>query len=262
MLDHVITMSFSFMKPIKRFSTELFILSRIQFSIVRETWIWTVIMAAFFPCSTLLFFRFFTHNPSHIEAIRLVTGNIVFSIIMIGLSFLATDLASGKQYGAFVFFAALPISKLSFLASKLIYGLFNSLPGCITMFFLGEIVFGVHLHVSIWTVPVVFLSITSCSGLGAAIGFLSKNLQMANAMSQSLIVGLNYLSPVMINIHNLPFVLQIMSYAFPSTYAASALTTMFYTGPNHSVLINSVILLGYTILSILIVIWKMDWRAK
>ncbi|HEX7065876.1 MAG TPA: hypothetical protein VF199_12475, partial [Bacillales bacterium] len=49
---------------IKQKFVEIWILFRIQFAEIRNSWIWVIGLASMFPFTTLLFLKFYTVNPT------------------------------------------------------------------------------------------------------------------------------------------------------------------------------------------------------
>lgn len=241
---------------------ELWYLMRVEFANLRGSWVWSVLMASMFPLTTVLFFRFFMTHPSPVAMRQMITGNMVFPIIIMGINALSQDLSWAKHNGHFVFYASLPISKINFIVAKLTSGFLMTLPSVVIMAGIGELVFGITLHFSLIVLPVLVLAIGGCVGLGTLMGFLSPSHQLTNMMSQVVMMVLSFLTPVMIPMAQLPKAMQVVSYIFPTTYAADSLRTLFTTGWQPNVGTDILALIGYTALSLVLIIWKMDWRVE
>jgi ABC-2 type transport system permease protein len=242
--------------------TELFYLLRIQYADVRETWIWVVVLASVFPLTTLLFMRFFLESPSPDTVMRIVSGNLIFPIIIMGINGLGNQIAWSKHQGQFTFYASLPISKVNFLLAFMIRGLLMSLPSVLIMSILAQFVFDVRFHFNIGLLPMVLLSVAGPAGIGALIGFLSPNQELTNMITNLLMVFLNFLTPVMIDIHQLPPVLQAVSYVFPTTYAADGLRQLLQGNWTTAVSLDMLALALFTIVSFWIASRNMDWRLE
>ncbi|WP_256757095.1 ABC transporter permease [Cohnella sp. WQ 127256] len=242
--------------------TELMYLLRIQYAEVRETWMWVIGLASIFPFTTLLFMKFFLENPSPEVVMRIVSGNIIFPIIIMGINGLGNHIAWSKQQGQFTFYASLPISKINFLLAFMIRGFLMSLPSVIIMSIVGQVVFHIQIHLTFGLLPMVLLSVAAPAGFGILIGFLSKNPDLTSMITNLLMVFLNFLTPVMIDINQLPKALQIISYLFPTTYAADGLRQMLQGTWTTSVTLDMIVLMLFTLLSFWIVVKKMDWRLE
>ncbi|RUT36529.1 ABC transporter permease [Paenibacillus zeisoli] len=249
-------------KGIRSLGTELYYLLRIQYAEVRETWIWVVLLASLFPFSTLLFMKFFLESPSPDVMMRIVSGNIIFPIIIMSINGLGNHISWSKQQGHFTFYASLPISKINFLLAFIIRGFLMTLPSVIIMTVVGHFVFHVDIHLNLGLIPIVLLAISGSAGFGTLIGFLTPNQDMTTMITNLLMVFLNFLTPVMIDIHQLPSVLQVVSYFFPTTYAADGLKHLLQGVWSSSVTIDMLALLAFTCLSVWIVVKKMDWRLE
>ena len=246
---------------VKQKIIEVWLLFRIQFADIRDSWVWVFLMASMFPFTTLLFLKFYTTNPTDEVMIRIITGNMVFAIIVMGINSLAQTISWEKHQGHFIFYASLPISKLNFVLAVFLRGFMTSFPSVIILAVIGQFAYHIHFHYSFGMIPVLLLSVLACSGVGTAIGFLSPNHQVTNMLAQVLMMVISFLSPVMVTSEMLPKVLQWVSYIFPTTYVADAFRQLFLIGWTHDVTIDFIILIGYTILSFAIILKMAQWRA-
>jgi ABC-2 type transport system permease protein len=245
-----------------RWITELVILYRIQFAIIRDSWAWVLLMATMFPLTTLMFMRFFAENPTEEMMIRMIAGNLIFGVIAMGMNGMAQDISWQKHDGHFTFYASLPIAKINFVLANLMRGLMNTLPSFVILGLIGQWVYGIHFHYS-WGLPVVvILTLASVVGIGVCIGFWSPNHQLTNMVAQALMMVITFLSPVMVDIHQLPVPLQWLSYVFPTTYAADAMKTVMVSGWSDGVMWDCLILLGYGAVTLVGIHKLVRWRIS
>lgn len=247
---------------IGRFLTELGILFKIQFSIIREQWAWVILMASMFPFTTMMFMNFFSVDPSPEEIVRIIAGNMIFGVIVMGLNSTGQDISWQKHQGHFTFYASLPISKINFVLAILLRGLMSTLPSVVILAALGQWVYGVQFHYSWGIIPVVLLSLFSVVGLGVLIGFWSPNHQLTNMLVQVLMMLISFLTPVMVDMNQLPDVLQWISYIFPTTYAATAMREILISGWTPALTTNMLVLLGFSIVTYFIITKSVNWRVK
>lgn len=241
---------------------EIWILFRIQFAEIRESWMWVIGLASMFPFTTLLFLKFYTVDPTPETMMRIITGNMVFAIIVMAINALAQDISWQKHQGHFVFYASLPIAKLNFVFAVFIRGFMTSFPSVVILAVIGQLVYGIHFHYSLGMIPVLLLAVLSCAGIGTAIGFVSPNHQFTNMLAQTLLMVISFLSPVMVTMDMLPKVLQWIAYIFPTTYVATAFRELFLNGWSADVTKNVLILLGYMILSFAVILKTVQWRVE
>lgn len=255
----------AFAVPLKgpgRLWTELSILFRIQFAIVRDSWAWVILMATMFPLTTVLFMKFFAENPSEEMMIRIIAGNLIFGVIVMGMNGMGQEISWQKHEGHFTYYASLPISKINFVLANLFRGLLNTIPSFVLLGMIGQMIYGIQFHYS-WGLPlVVFLSLASVVGIGVYIGFWSPNHQLTNMLVQALMMVVTFLSPVMVEIDQLPAPLQWLSYIFPTTYAADAMRNVLLNGWSRGVMLDCVVLLGYSLVTIVLINKMVNWRIN
>ncbi|WP_082198218.1 ABC transporter permease [Bacillus sp. FJAT-26390] len=245
----------------KRLLTELDILFRIQFALIRDSWIIVVLVATIFPLTTILFMRFFIADPSPEMMVQIIAGNMIFGVIIMGLNSIGQEISMQKHQGHFTFYASLPILKINFVAANLLRGLMSTIPSFVLLGVIGYWIYGVDLHLS-WGLPLVMLlSLTSVVGLGVCIGFWSPNQQLTNMLAQLLMMVVTFLSPVMVERDQLPEVLQWISYIFPTTYAADAMRIVLLHGWTQAVMLDCLVMLLYTFITLFIVNRLVSWRV-
>ncbi|HEU5139133.1 MAG TPA: ABC transporter permease [Bacillales bacterium] len=241
---------------------EIWILFRIQFAEIRDSWMWVIGLASMFPFTTLLFLKFYTVNPTPEMMMRMITGNMVFAIIVMGINALAQEISFQKHQGHFMFYASLPIAKLNFVIAVFIRGFMTSFPSVVILAVIGQLVYGIQFHYSLGMIPVLLLAVFSCAGIGTALGFISPNHQFTNMFAQTLLMVISFLSPVMVTMDMLPKVLQWVAYIFPTTYVAAAFRELFLSGWSPDVTRNVLILAGYVILSFFVILKTVQWRVE
>lgn len=261
--EATVTQSREYLKfSVKQKLVEVWILFRIQFAEIREAWLWIFVMASMFPFTTLMFLKFYTVDPTPEMMMRIITGNMVFAIIVMGINSLAQEISWQKHQGHFVFYASLPISKLNFVFAVFLRGFMTSFPSVVILAVIGQLVYGIQFHYSFGVVPVLLLSVLACVGIGTALGFLSPNHQFTNMLAQTLLMVISFLSPVMVTMEMLPRVLQWIAYIFPTTYVAEAFRSLFLYGWSADVTKNVLFLIGYVIISFTIILKTVQWRVE
>lgn len=251
----------TYMKTIKQFLLEISILFKIQISIIREQWAFIFLLASLFPFTTLMFLKFYTVNPTPEIMIRIIIGNMLFALIIMGLNVMAQEISWQKHQGHFTFYASLPIRKINFVIANLFRGLIISLPSFLILAGIGQLVYNIQFQFSLWIIPVVLLTITSVVSIGVFIGFWSPNHQLTNLLVQGLMMVIGFMTPVMVDINQLPIVLQWFSYLVPTTYASEALRSLLTNGMSISVLHNCLFLLTFTVGSYALILKKISWRV-
>ncbi|MCR8643976.1 ABC transporter permease [Paenibacillus sp. N1-5-1-14] len=242
--------------------TELGILFKIQFSIIREAWVFVFLLASIFPFTMLLFMKFFTINPTPEFMVRMIVGNMVFGLIVMGINSMGQDLSWQKHQGHFTFYASLPISKINFVIACLLRGLMTTLPSFIIIALIGQFVFDIHFNYSFAIIPVVLLALFSVVGIGVGLGFWSPNHHMTSMLTQVFMMLITFLTPVMVDMNQLPITFQWVSYIFPTTYATQALLDIFTIGWTPALTQNAFMMVGFSILTYMMIMKNVKWRVN
>ncbi|GFN32887.1 ABC transporter permease [Paenibacillus xylaniclasticus] len=240
---------------------ELSILLRIQLAIVRDQWVIVLLMATIFPLSTLLSMKFMFGAATDQIMVNIIAGNIVFAVIMMGFNALGQEISWQKHQGYFTYYASLPIQKVNFVLAQMLRGLMTTMPSVMIMALAGEYLFNVHLRYEWGLIPIFILAVLSMVGIGAGIGFWSPNHQTTSNLVQGLMMFIGFLSPVMMEREQLPFILQWIGYVFPTTYAASALRGMLTEGWTWEVSVNALVMFMFVVLSYWFIFKMIRWRA-
>ena len=241
---------------------EIRILFAIQFAEVRDEWIWVVLMASIFPFTVLLFFRFFTPGATEAEVMRIITGNMVFAMVIMGVNNMAQEVARQREKGHFSFYASLPISRINFVMAIFVRGFLTCLPSVVILGGLAQVVYGVAFHYSPAMVPVFAVSLLACTAFGSLLGFLSPSPVTANIAAQFFMMFVSFMTPVLLTPEMLPDVLRIVGYVFPTTYIAAALRIVLSEGWTSEVAKYFAILVLYVCGAFYVISWKLDWRLE
>ncbi|QHW34881.1 ABC transporter permease [Paenibacillus rhizovicinus] len=250
------------LRGLPRIRTELNILFKIQFAMIRDSWVFVVLMATMFPLTNVLFMSIFVPDPSEKMMVQIIAGNMIFGVIFMGLNGLAQDISWQKHQEHFTFYASLPISKLNFVAANLMRGLMNTLPSLVILGVIGKYLFHIDLQLT-WGLPIVILlSLASIVGIGTLLGFWSPNHNLTNILGQTAMMLVTFLTPVMVEADRFPPVMQWISYLLPTTYAADAMRIVLFKGWTGAVLLDCIVLLGFTLVTLVLVNRMVSWRVK
>ncbi|MFM2485537.1 ABC transporter permease [Celerinatantimonas yamalensis] len=204
-------------------------------------------------------------NPAAISRHFIIPGAI--SIIMTVIGTILTSLVIAREWenGTMEALLSTQLTRTELLLSKLlpyyVLGLF-AMGLCV---FVATLVLDVPFRGSLWLLTLTtLLFLTSSMGIGLLISTLTKN-QFNAAM-----IALNaaFLPAVMLSgfvfeINSMPAVIQLASHIVPARYFVSILKTIFLAGNLGTlILINSLYLLGASILFIGLTFWKTPTRLE
>ncbi len=103
--------------------------------------------------------------------------------------------------------------------------------------------------------------LTLC-GVGALIGVLAPNQQIAGVITNLAIVVVTYLSPVLVPASALPGILRFTAVVLPPTYAADALRRTLQGQANTTVFVDIGVMVLFAFGSIYLVTTRLDWRSR
>ena len=257
-----ISVKYREINPIGKYLRDVAYLLWSQIIEMRTGWVWYLLMLSFIPCTTLFFFGFFVKSGQEEMALFIVTGNVIFSLVLGTLNMLGQQLGWMKERQAFDHYATLPISKTALIVAMVTRGTLFSFPAMLTLFVVGKFLFNLPINPHPLLIPVVLLSGYSLAGVGAVIGFYSPNGQIANIATQVVFPVVVFVAPVMVPPQNLPTILRITSKGFPTTYIASAFRATVAGNIGPDVWTDLGVILGFAVVSLYLVAKKFDWRAR
>jgi len=234
----------------------------IQFAAIRTGWQWFFLMSSAIPLGLLLFLKFVASTANTTTMLYYITGNVVVSLMFNSVSMLSGQLSWARQNKTFDFYAGLPVSRTVLILAAVAVSVLFSLPGMVVLTLLGMWIFHLLLAPSPLVLAVLLLAPMTLSGLGAMIGVLAPNQQVANVLSNLALIVVMFLSPVLVRASALPGILQATARLLPPTYAADALRQTLAGRVTVGVGVDLLIMLAFTVGSLYLVTARLDWRSR
>lgn len=235
-------------------------LLRSQLFVLRLAWFWYLIQMAFVPISFLAFLWFFLGQRQPEVMLFVVTGSLVMNLSIGAMLSLGQEIGWLKDENAFEYYASLPISKGVFLTALATRGVLLAMPSALIVFVVGVLFFGLSLNLA--ALLVLILGAYAMMGLGAFIGFWSPSGRVANLATQIVDPLIVFFAPVYLPQEQLPGALQVTAHFLPTTYIAKALREAMTGASLFQLWPEVLVLLGFTAISLYLVTFKLDWRAK
>jgi ABC-2 type transport system permease protein len=239
---------------------DFFWLLRSELFVLREQWFWYVIQASFVPVSYLFFLWFLVGRDNPDSMTYFVTGSLVMSLSFGGLISLGQHLGSLKAYNAFEYYASLPVSKAVFIAAIATRGTLLSLPSTVVVLVLGNVAYDIPVTAA--GLVVLLLAAYAMVGFGAVIGFWSPSAEVASLATQVLQTVVIFFGPIYFSLDALPAPLRWVAHLWPTTYAAQALRGTVRGEPLSDILLPTLVLIGFIVVSLVLVPMKLDWRSR
>jgi len=228
---------------------------------VRTGWVWYFLLSSFIPLLTL-FFLFMVLGYQIQYADYIVTGNVVFAVVLGSLNTLAEQMGWMKQNRFFEHFAALPIARMSLITALVARCTLFSLPSMVAVLLIGKFLFKLQVVLHPLALLVFVLSGFALAGVGAFIGITSKNGNHANITVRVVFPILVFAAPVMIPMDRLPKLLQWVAVLLPTTYIANAFRAVLNGRVNGEFWLNVATIAGFMVLSLWLTAKRFDWRVE
>ena len=237
--------------------TELFVLP------MKNSKISTLLNTVLFPSIMIVFFRRIYGELAMDRIQFILTGSLIIGAISTSLSTLSSKINNIVTSDGMEFFLGFPISKFEFILALITAELIIYLPSSIIVLAFGKAYLGIYSNTN-YIMLIIFLILLSLSlvGIGAIIGYKSKNFNQNLTISSLVSYGIVFLSPIYYPIDSLHVVLRSLSYFFPSTYAANVIRGLILDSssiPNKEILINLSVLMLFCLLSFYILSRVFKW---
>ncbi|MGW6295328.1 ABC transporter ATP-binding protein/permease [Streptomyces sp. NPDC055058] len=209
---------------VRRMGVDLKYLWLEQMLEVRTTWSWVLMFGLLMPAAMVFGLTRIGNGLSDEQSLLfIVSGAAIFSVANEGIGTLAQRIGVLRQDGMMVYYASLPISRISFLAAMVFSRLLLILPGLITPMITAKLMYDTDFVISPALLIVLPLSCMALSAIGLAIGTLVRSMDLLLVIVNLMIFVLLLVAPVLIPIESLPVPLQVFGYLLPPTYAAESL---------------------------------------
>jgi ABC-2 type transport system permease protein len=238
------------------------ILLRILLAQYRLTWFFHLFGGLLIPISLAFLIVAVGGAGSSEKAIYLLGGNMALSIATGPAAFLVTRIGWARQNKEFHYWVALPVAKLLLVLAIVSVALLFAMPGLIGIYVLGSLLLGLPFEASSWVlIPLIPLGVLPLTGLGALLGIVAPNGEIANILSNVMIVFVAILSPVMLPLESLPVPLRILAQFMPTTYVADAFRAVLggYQGTN--IALDLILLALFSAVIMIITYFCLDWRS-
>lgn len=220
----------------------------------------SLVFTAISPFS-ILFILFVVSNGQYVQFA--VAGSLVMALVGYGLA-LGQDISLYKiEYKMQDIFVASPISSVTYMLGLALSELLYGLPALMVL-----IVLAIYFSTSISFLPLLLINVVLIWGTMSSIGFFlsSHMLHMRNATQLISFVNvvIAVVPPVFYSIDRLPEVLQILSYAVPTTHASLMLQySMGFPVPQGwSISLGLTVQCLYFVFFLVIAKKKALWREK
>jgi ABC-2 type transport system permease protein len=190
----------------------------------------------------------------------LVPGLIGFSILISPMFSLVNISSEYKRVKLFKQLSLTPLTKMEWLASKVIWYVLLSSASFLLMTAVGVVFFGAHITLSLWLIPFLILGPTFFASLGMLVGTISKNTETASVVGNVITFPMMFLSGTFFPIALMPTYLQTLAHVLPLFYIIDGLNGVMIYSNYTQVTLDLIVVAGLTIIAFVAAAKIFKWR--
>jgi ABC-2 type transport system permease protein len=168
----------------------------------------------------------------------LIPGLIGFSILVSPMFSLVSISSEYKKVKLFKQLSLTPLTKMEWLASKVIWYILLSVASFLLMVAVGVLVFGAHVTLTVWLIPFLVLGPMLFASLGMLVGTLTKSVETAGVVGNIVTFPMMFLSGTFFPIAIMPEYLQSIAHVLPLYYIIEGLNAVMVYGNYGQALID------------------------
>jgi len=156
----------------------------------------------------------------------LIPGLIGFSILVSPMFSLVNISSEYKKTKLFKQLSLTPLTKMEWLASKVLFYIVLSTVSFLLMVAVGIFVFGAHVTLTFWLIPFLVLGPMLFSSLGMLVGTVTKNPETAGVIGNIVTFPMMFLAGTFFPISIMPQYLQSIAHVLPLYYIIDGLNAV------------------------------------
>ena len=190
----------------------------------------------------------------------LIPGLIGFSILISPMFSLVNISSEYKKIKLFKQLSLTPLTKIEWLASKVLWYILLSALSFLLMVAVGVLAFGAHVTLTLWLIPFLVLGPMLFSSLGMLVGTVTKSTETASLVGQVITFPMMFLAGTFFPISLMPMYLQSFAHVLPLFYIIEGLNAVMIYGNYGQVVIDLVVVAIITIIVFIAAAKLFKWR--
>ena len=190
----------------------------------------------------------------------LVPGLIGFSILVSPMFSLVNISSEYKRIKLFKQLSLTPLTKIEWLASKVLFYILLSAASFLLMVAVGVFAFGAHIVLSLWLIPFLILGPMLFASLGMLVGTVSKSTETASVVGNIITFPMMFLAGTFFPISLMPTYLQYFSHFLPLFYIIDGLNGVMIYSNYAQAAIDLVVVTVITIVFFVAAARLFKWR--
>ena len=190
----------------------------------------------------------------------LVPGLIGFAILISPMFSLVNISSEYKRIKLFKQLSLTPLTKMEWLASKVLFYILLSSVSFLLMTAVGVVAFHAHITLSPWLVPFLVLGPMFFASLGMLVGTISKSTETASVVGNVITFPMMFLSGTFFPISLMPTYLQTFAHVLPLFYIIDGLNGVMIYSNYAQATIDLVVVAVITIVAFVAAARLFKWR--
>ncbi|HVO37382.1 MAG TPA: ABC transporter permease [Candidatus Acidoferrum sp.] len=190
----------------------------------------------------------------------LVPGLIGFSILTSPMFSLVNISSEYKRIKLFKQLSLTPLTKIEWLASKVLFYILLSSASFLLMVAVGVFAFGAHIVLSLWLIPFLILGPMLFASLGMLVGTISKNTETASVVGNLITFPMMFLSGTFFPISLMPTYLQYFAHVLPLFYIIDGLNGVMIYANYTQTAIDLAVVTAITVIFFVAAARLFKWR--
>jgi ABC-2 type transport system permease protein len=192
----------------------------------------------------------------------IISGSIIMSLTSDGIVGMSTKLGEMKRDNSLMYYASLPINRLSFVLALIFSRFVVTIPGMIAPLLFGAFFYDFDISLNIWLILLIPLISLACSIFGLFIGIVVESVNLINLIANAMMIVVLLAAPIFMPYDALPLPMQWASFLIPLSYAAAALRGAISGAIDLIFFINAGILLAITVAALVYLTRFWQWRTR
>ncbi len=192
----------------------------------------------------------------------LIPGLIGFSILVSPMFSLVNISSEYKKTKLFKQLSLTPLTKMEWLASKVLFYVLLSAVSFVLMVSVGIFAFGAHVTLTVWLIPFLVLGPTLFASLGMLVGTVTKNPETAGVIGNIVTFPMMFLAGTFFPISIMPQYLQSIAHVLPLYYIIEGLNAVMVYANYAQALLDLTVVTIITILLFITAAKVFKWREQ
>lgn len=206
----------------------------------------------------------FTQTTVNVEQTKyvdfLIPGLIGFSILVSPMFSLVNISSEYKKIKLFKQLSLTPLTKMEWLASKVLWYIFLSTISFLLMVVVGIVLFGAHITLTPWLIPFLILGPTLFASLGMLVGTLTKSPETAGVIGNIVTFPMMFLAGTFFPISIMPQYLQSIAHVLPLFYVIEGLNAVMVYANYTQALLDIAVVAAVTVVVFVAAAKLFKWR--